>query len=329
MDLELVQVRLSCPILPAIHPAAEAARLHTLDWVLAHDLARPGDERYPIVCELLASALPARCWPSATVEQLKLASDWLAFLSLYQHAVGTAELRDAETLARLSATEDRFAAMLEGAEPPGAGDLGSWDELAWALRDLRRRLAAEGPSQRWLRRFAGHTAGFFDGVRWERLLDLEDPVPALTAYRHRRLLNSAVYTCFDLAALFLPELETPSLEGPAVRALQDMASNYVNWVDDLFHFEREMAEGKKANLVRILEERLGLPPAEARDEAIDMCNREIEAFFDAAVELARGGEMRPGVEAYLGALKAWMRGNLDAYGISRRYAEPLLAFRQG
>lgn len=325
IDLELVQVRLRCPIFPAIHPAVEAARRHTLDWALAHGLTRPDADRHRILRELLASALPARCWPSSTLEQLQLASDWIAFLSFYQHAVETAEIRDAETLSQLSAAEDRIVALLEGARPAAADpSRGVWGALVDAAADLRRRLAAQAPGRAWFRRFAGHSARYFEGVRWERLLDLEDPVPDLTAFHHRRSLGSAVYSCFDLAALFIPELEPAALEGSGVRTLEEMAANYVNWVDDLFNFDREMAEGKKANLVLILQEKLGLSVGEARDEMIDMCNREIDAFFEAAIELGPLGEMGPGVGAYVGALEAWMRGNLDSYGISRRWADPRL-----
>lgn len=328
MDLEFVQVRLRCPVIPALHPAVEKVRHETFDWALQQDLARPRSERYRMLRELLASALPARCWPAATVGQLRLASDWIAFLASYRHAVGTAELRDRDTLSRLSETEDGVVALLEGAAPSRIdGSREPWRGFARAAEDLRRRLEEQVPRPGWLYRFAGHTAAFFHGVRWERLLDLEDPVPDLTVYRHRRLLNSAVFTCFDLAAIFIPELEPASLEGPTVRALEDMASNYVNWVDDIYKFDREMAEGKKANLVLILQERLGLSISKARDEAIDMCNREIEAFFDTAVELGLRGELRPGVESYVAALEAWMRGNLDAYGISRRWAEPRIEAR--
>ena len=305
------RARLTCPLEPAIHGEVEAAHRHTLSWAVELGLVHPSGTKFARFDGARFTWLAARAYPTVTLTQLELISDWITFLFFYDDMCDTQEAAEADYLDRLVAAENRLIEIGHGAAVE-AGDT----PLDRALADIRQRTAALA-GEAWLLRLAAHIQEYIEGVRWERILRLQSRVPSLATYSKLRLLISAVFPCFDFAGLCIDGRRTDFAANVHVQQLEVMANNYICWVNDIYGVDKELSEATTSNLVIVLANEYDLSWGEALDRAIEMCNAELAAFLE--LEAALGQLSDTDCRSYVAALKAWMRGNLDWYSETMRY----------
>jgi hypothetical protein len=141
-----------------------------------------------------------------------------------------------------------------------------------------------------------------------------------------RVYSGAVDPCFELGLLVRPIALTRSLRNHAyVRTLALMAINLVCWANDIASLGKERAEGCTANLVIALKHEHELDWAQASASAVKRWNCEMRSFVGLRAQLhALGGfsrEEQAALEAYVGLLEAWVRGNLDYDRVVSRFDE--------
>jgi 5-epi-alpha-selinene synthase len=303
--------RLRCPLAPAINPHVEIAHRHTLAWTVDLGLVEAGSAKLERLAAARFAWLAARAYPTLDAEPLALVSDWLTFLFFYDDLCDTDEATDPARARELQALEDRLVELGHGA-PARDDDT----PLARSLADIRGRAAAGGEA--WLERLGRHFHEYLEGCRWERLIRIEGRVPSLATYTKLRRLICGAFPCFDFAGMYVDGTSTTFADHVLVQQLEVMANNYLGWVNDVLGLDKDLREGTTSNLVIVLVHQYGLDTDEALDRAIELCNSELEAFL--ALERQLGLLVHADCRAYVAALAAWMRGQLDWSLETKRYA---------
>lgn len=301
-----------CPLRPELGSHVHDAHAHAHAWVVQMGLVGATEAGLERCLAARFAWLGARAYPKVSRDELHIVVDWLSFLFFYDDLCDTRAVQERVYRADLEALEDRLIAVAHGDRPAERDDA-----LVLALGDIRSRLAGRA-CDGWLVTFADRFAEYIDGVRWERIARLEARVPSPAVYARMRPLSSAVYPCLDLAAIFIDGSDPNFTRGTYVRQLETMTNNHVSWVNDVHGVDKEIREQTHANLVIVSAHAGWSSWDDALDRAIEACNAELAGFFELAQIVRARGDRR--VSAYVDAMASWMRGNLDWYADTRRYA---------
>lgn len=190
---------------------------------------------------------------------------------------------------------------------------------------LRRRLEALSPPG-WMERFLRNVHAYlFDGSLRTVEHWAADRVPSTDDYLSLRMHDSAVFPAIDMievaAGIRLPP---QVLEHPSIVEMRRLTVRHTAYVNDLFSYQKEVLwSGTPCNLVRVLMHNESICFEEAVSEIAAMVDRDVQRF----VELERGLPGFPPaiadeVDAYLGGMKDWMRGNVEFSLASGRYRAP-------
>ncbi len=299
------------PLPPAIHPAVESLRQHTMAWArrfhLIHDHA--GDERMQAI---QSWTLVARCFPQAEYEALMIVVDWDTWAFLIDDQSENLRHRsDPETLAALLRS---FLAVLDHHEPVVHGP------LVESLSDIWERLC-ERTTPQWQRRFRQSVADCFDALVWEAHNRQQGRIPDMETYIRMRRKTSGFETHVNLADLTEQFRFPDQIHAmPELQALTDIANDVISWTNDLFSLPKERAERDIHNLALICQHEQQIGEQQAIDHVVALVNREVRRFFEVEAQLPdMPPEMQEDVGKYLGVLRAWMRGNLDWSMATTRY----------
>ena len=294
--------RLTVPFGTGLHPATDAARAATERWARAYGLtARPQSR------ERLRATAPARLAgrisPNATRRGLQFNADWAAWLFLFDDEY----CDESELGADPAATVEMTVWMLGALEH---GVAGRHDTFAFALADLRSRLAAMAtPVQQ--ARFLGATTSYLYALGWEAV-HRQRRIPAeFGEYIRMRRHSGAVATCLaliDVANGF--ELTEEQWCSPELRAASDAVSDIICWSNDIVSFGREESQSLEVlSLPTVLARSYGLTVQEALDRCAAMVRARIEDYCSAERPLLASGN--PGLIRFAADLRHWIAGNLE------------------
>lgn len=304
---------LYCPFAPTVNVHAEDVREETLGWASSFGLL--ADETSRKVLQGAASSdLAARCHPFARSEELRLISDFYAWMFLQD------DRRDESEAGwhpgRLFDDDRRPLEVLGGDRPTRR------DELSvHALCDLRDRLSSRAPGPAWMRRFVHGVESHFSATAWEATNRARGIVPDLDSYVRMRPLTAGLEIDDEMIE-FAGEarLFGGAREHPTVRRLTVASHRVVCWANDLISLEKEFARGDVHNLVMVLAHAEALGLQEAVDRAARMHNAEVRMFVNLSSRLPSFGmAVDRHLERYVTVLRARMRGNLDWSRESARY----------
>lgn len=306
---------LYCPFPPALHPAVEQQRALALAWVQAHRLiqGQTARRRYERAQYHL---LAARVCPTAALDDLLIVTGWHIWLFIVDDHCDESGLgSDPGALRAL------FAGYLALLDDPAA-PVGH-RPLATSLADLWQRSVAR-TSGAWAAQFRRHLADYFAGCVWEAANRQRGLRPVVTEYIAMRTASGAFLPALDASELALDIVLAPEVRAmPIVQRLTLMAGNVVCWSNDLFSLAKEVRHGDVHNLVLALHHEHGITVAEAVAQAAQLHDLEVRQFL--ALERlvpSLGAETDAQLRRYDGALRAWMRGNLDWGRDSGRYRVP-------
>jgi Terpene synthase family 2, C-terminal metal binding len=124
---------------------------------------------------------------------------------------------------------------------------------------------------------------------------------------------------YDLGLWLPPEV----VASPELQALRRAAEDYVDWVNDLYSWNKERLVGDPHNIVAVLQhhERCELP------DAVERTCRMIASAARSVLEMGRRlpdvvPEHSLDLERYTASLQHWLGGYCRWYGITRRYDVP-------
>ncbi|MQA26011.1 MAG: hypothetical protein GEU94_11165 [Micromonosporaceae bacterium] len=316
--------KIHCPLPSAFSPHAEAAESHVAEWATRFGLsgALLGLRKNRV------GHLSAYVHPQASAEAVKVGAVWTAWLFAYDDLlVEPIRDNDDDQLARVARVQSRILAALSGspaepAAPRKAAAEAVTGSIVAAARDIRSSILAVNPS--WEPGpFIQDLSAFLCSNLWEIGNSRRGRPPRIGVYLPMRRQTSAFFPSYRVsAALASVRLPREVSNHLAVRELENMACNYGSWLNDLFSFEREQAEGGVHSLVRIVQREHGCGAQEAAEHVADMCRTEIESYLELKSRLPEMGlDVTGELKRHLALLESWMSGVVEWYQMSPRYNE--------
>lgn len=286
---------------PAAIAAHEAA---TIQWTQRQHLvdARGAARLARIGCGSCA----AHTYAGASRALVQLGAELIAWLYLFDDAHGE------------QGDEAAFAAAVAvagGAELPDRAS-----PFLRALDDLCRRAAVRAGAG-WRARFATALAFYFEGCRRELPYRASGLAPGLSVYREVKLRSVGVAPVFALLQIE-SGLDAVEARGAALAAIERDAMFLCAWVNDIFSFEKEQAEGDPLNLVHVLAVERGLDPAAAFDAAAALYREDHARFASGAAAFLDDASRSEAEHRYVRGMMTWVRGNLAWTVTSGRYGSP-------
>ena len=311
-----------CPFPPQIAPTVADVHRYAVQWATRHRLLASPQARGRYAAAKFANLI-ARCYPTASLEDLCLATGWLTMLfhldDFLESALGREPKRMRPALRRLlQALRD----APDGRVVPGAlphDELGR--PVCDALADVWRRTAPR-VSPLWQARFLGHVGDYLEGNLWEAANRAAARVPSVGEYRTMRRHSAATAMFFDLIEPFRGVELTPNvLADPTFVALCRAADNAVAWFNDLASWPKEVAAGEVHNLVLVLRHHHRLTIEDAVYQAVVDHDTEVHTFLTLRDSLAAAPvSHEQAVRDVVADLAHWIRGNIDWSQESARYA---------
>ncbi|GAA0593469.1 terpene synthase family protein [Streptomyces crystallinus] len=316
---------LRTPVSPAtdLASAADLANSHVVAWARGHGLVR-SDAAEDRLASVRLGDFAARVHPTASVDDLLLTTDWIAWLDF---------LDDQNDDRRSALDPQRFEAFLAGVADvvsTGSGRAAT-GPIGDALADLWARTrdrAGSGLRRRLRLHVLEYLTGNLQQAAYRRLGDLCD----LTEYGVLRRAAGGILVTFDLIEIVGAAELAPSVYfSRTYQRLLTAAADVVCWTNDVLTVEKETAAGDLLNLVTVLQRTR--TRTRTRNEALAraraLLTRRLDDFHRAeedlpglcaALELDR--TQQQALAACVGLLRAWMRGHADWGMSTSRYACP-------
>lgn len=302
-----------------VSPFADQANTHVVAWARRHGLVR-SDAAERRLASVRLGDFAARVYPAATLQDLLLATDWIAWLDV---------LDDQNDDRPHALDPDGFALFLAGvadvmttaAPRPDTGPIG--DALAdlWARTRAR---AADGLCRRLHLHLLEYLAGNLHQAAYRGLGDVCD----LAEYGVLRRAAGGILVTFDLIEIAGgAELPPAVYYSRVYQRLLAAAGDVVCWTNDVLTIDKEAAAGDLLNLVTVLQRAHDRTRGDALAGAGGLVAHRLDDFLGAEEDLpalvtALGLDrtQRQALTACVDLLRAWMGGHA-AWGISTsRYA---------
>jgi 5-epi-alpha-selinene synthase len=301
--------RLFCPFAPAVSPHATVVQEASLRWARTFGLVASDGALRSLGASKIGW-LVARAFPEGSREVLQIAADWTTLFCLLDdltEAPGASPVHVAAYLSRL------LEVLASGAALPGDAP------AAHALLDLRRRLDPIAPPG-WMTRFVARIEEIAVGFSWEAIHRARRVRPDLSMYLVMREITVGIYPQLELGELACSlTLPAEAREHPTVRRLAAAAVNAVGWSNDIFTYEKEIAQGEVHNLIEVLRVTTGSSLAEAVAAAVAKHDAEVRTFLELERRLPSFGDADADVRRYVAILRSWIRGHLDWAHETGRY----------
>jgi len=326
-SFRLPEIQLTRPA--RLNPRLEAARAHGLAWAREMGLVDPNADVMPWTeAELAANDFALLCshkFPDAPIEQLGAVTDWYTWMFYLDDYFVDAFKRTGD-MAGAKAYLARLPQFMpvdpsrDGPAPANPAERG--------LADLWSRVAP-AMSHGWRCRVRGSVeellAGTLQELRHVTTRHTTNPIEYLEM--KRKTNGGRVAACL---AEFAQAAELPAAvaDGPTTRALVDAGTDSGLLVNDLFSYEREVAEeGDGANMVVVLKNFLNCDTQQAVDATNDMLTARLRQFEHIAdVEIPEmceehhlTHEERAVVAGYVDTLRNWLPGWLEWHKRAERY----------
>lgn len=212
--------------------------------------------------------------------------------------------------------------VLEG-RPPQSGA----SRFAVGLHDLLRRLSMFATASQ-IHSFCQASSASLGAMLWEADNRSSGRAPDESVYMLLRPTLGWVPALLELLCpvngIELPQHE-PTLS--EVSALTRIAGRVVCWVNDVFSYEKERANGDAHNLVIVYERCNGLSSRAAMPRALDLVNQELDTFLAYTELLPELGLLGRELRRYVSCLETGIGGTLEWFAASPRYGRDSICSR--
>jgi hypothetical protein len=276
------------------------------------------------------SRLTASAYPKANAHDLKIATNWLIWLFLFDDQLdecylGHQKSEAAQIIDKLFLYTDLDPRSHKHAESAiEIAFVALWKEYTADLRETQQR------------RFMQNIRNYLSSLRWEVESRVERTVPSLVTFVDLRRNTGAVRLAIDLIEYSLhfeiPEVVANSTE---MEMLKNCTNDVICMSNDLFSFEKEKARGDVNNIL-IVWQKNNECSIQTSVEAIYKLIIERQNQFistrqklESLVALLRLDDAcRVGIQHYVAGMEHWMKANLEFSLTTPRYHD-VEASREG
>ncbi len=293
-----------CPCSEKISPFVDQVHQHTIEWVKQFQL---GSDTHIFEHLQLSrfGQLAALTYPDATLDRLKIISDWNTWFFVINDQCDKSGLGKHPD--QLSTLHNRCLEILSGYLIK-SGDL----PLIHALHDLYQRLQ-QLASPTWMLRFAKNTAEYFEATLWEAQNRSYNRWPNTDNYMLMCPFSSGLYIVIDLIEI-AEDMRIPCIVRlhPNLIKLINLTNNVVCWSNDIIALTRETSHGDMHNMVIVMQHELNISQQDALNLIMKLIDAQIQQFQALEKKLPKFADY-PGqhVQRYVAVLRSWIRGNLD------------------
>ncbi|MFE3583285.1 terpene synthase family protein [Streptomyces vinaceus] len=272
-----LDIEFHLPFPSAVSPDGDTAEVHTIAWLLDYGLLRNEAEAQYLKAMRLGEAA-ARWFPEARGDDLNLACDYNALISMVNDQVDSAAGQRAEQAKAIcNDLLDLFRSnhQIEPTTPYGA---------AWC--DLWKR-QADGMSPAWQARHLRNTEAFIGS--WLDDERIHRTFSSIERYMERRLIaNSGEHAYLSLAER-VGHYEVPEqvLASPLIQQLIEEAIKFSLLPNDVYSAEREESRGETDNILLVIEHATGCTRAQAVADVQAMVQDASERFLLLETEVPR------------------------------------------
>jgi hypothetical protein len=308
--------RIELPYPSGISPDLEAARAHTLRWVMNRGLVTDAGALRAFD-QGLFSSLAARAHPNARGADLKLMNDWLAWFFIFDDLFDGPLGRDVEAV---SAIVDEYVSLLQAETPQRHPS--SPASLSYAFGELWERLSV-GMSAAWRARYTRNFGNYLRALQREAQDRLQGVPGNLASYLDNRRDSIGVPTSLDCSERADHSELSPTLyDSEPMTSMRLLCAEIVLITNDIFSAPKEAAGAQMHNLVllRMRDDPCDLPAAEAWAEGL--LKEKVRDFEQAERRMRQGVQDEAewgNIDRYITGMKNWMRATLDWSYESPRY----------
>ncbi|KAJ7145758.1 isoprenoid synthase domain-containing protein, partial [Mycena epipterygia] len=290
------------------NPSSKGIPAETKTWFFNGNAAY-----YEKQCESLnglnPTLLAAVVYPDAGRPQLRVCSDFLAYLFLLDDLSDDLQTSDTASVADV---------VLNSFYHPHKFQ--SQNRLAEMSKDLMRRIQ-QTSSDVVQRRFIETFDFWLQSVNEQARDRTSGTIPTLDDYITKRRDNSACKPCFVMIQ-YVSNLEISDeiMDHPVIRGMGEATNDLVAWSNDLFSYSVEHAKGDTHNMINILMHHNGLDLFAAAEVVAKMCREAIDRFMSLKAELPSWDEStNRDVTKYVQGLADWIVGILHWSFATERY----------
>ncbi|QKV91353.1 pentalenene synthase [Streptomyces sp. NA02950] len=325
------------PASAGLSPDAEAARLHTIEWLSRFGVFE-GSEAVAEYDALRFDVLTGLFYPRARGADLALGNDLVGWYFVFDDQFDGELGHRPEAVARLVADVVRITE--EPLSIPGAPDTWEASEVGYdgpegpllaSFRNLWRRINS-GRSAVWRARFRHHWLEYLHSYHREALeragsgAGMPRSVDAVLALRRHSI---GVQPCLDLNEPFGGFTLPDALHrGHPLARMREATDDVVVFTNDIASLDKELAAGDVHNSVIVRRERAGGDLEDAVRHIADLANARYRWFERTAARLPRmlsragvGPDLRRNVQTYVDGMRNVMNGNLGWSLRTARYDE--------
>lgn len=265
--LAAVAGELYCPFPSEKNPWVQAAQRESVDWALEHGLVSAGPSLDKLERASLAD-LEAGAFPHAPLDVLTLATVWVTLFCAIDDFVETSH----SGVLKLSSYLSEVLAAFRGTTHRRLDALGrGFHDFG---QDLRGNMGAPVADA-----FARELEELFAGYVWEELNRRNATHPDYDAYRIMRVTTIGLRPQFLLSEALGPDTRPSEKDARVLSDLERIACLVVGYANDIFTYEKELAQGEGHNIVAVLMRSETLPLREALARARALHDEQVCEFL--------------------------------------------------
>jgi len=300
---------LYCPFPLEENPESEQAENASRRWALDLGLVQEGPALEKLK-ETNIGLLEACVFPYAPLEMLTAATQWTTLFCAIDDFVESSHLGALSLSVELSRLKAAFD-----------GHAGSADALGHAFHDMGRILrgVAGAPATR---RFSRELERLFSSYIWEEINREHETEPDYDAYHVMRVVTIGLRPQFELLAALAPKKGPVPAAVSLLAELERSTCRIVGWANDIFTYEKELAQGEVHNLIMVLMRTEGLSVRGALARARSIHDEEVRSFLRLQARVRNAVPDDEATEHRLAHLRFWLRGHLHWALVNGRYRPP-------
>lgn len=309
---QLLYPDLYCPFPSQINKHVDVLEEYAFEWVTRFNLLA-NESTYKRFCKSKFFLLAASAYPYSNLEELKIASDWLSWVFIWDDQCDLSDLGKKPEV--LKVFHKRFIEILNGVEVTSQ-DIA----LTLALSNLKERTLARG-SLTLFHHFISSFEKWLQGCIDEATIRAQGIVPDFDTYMMIRKSSVGVDAFLALTE-FCHNLTIPDFlrKNETVLKLQFLTGHIIACCNDIFSASREMSNGDVNNLVLVLHYKQQFPLNRAIHRVVEMHNSAIQTMIDLETSIPTfGAEVDAELAKYILGMHAWIRSNHDWYSQTGRY----------